>query len=340
MGDPSGATFSVTAPTIQVPRPPTDELAAMKRHEFVRMEYERDRYLRHLDDGALRRRGNDIFRNIHQIDALGRVTLEQGETTHYWINCFTELIHEVQLRGYGPEFLGATIRDGIPLPTDAAAPQFRRAADLVARMGELQDPYLVKYTRAKYARDALVNGRIRLGPAVEYADPSLDPARFDKELIHNIDVDMSLLPFTRDGRSSFIGGPSGRLSQSFRLSTSFLVYCLSARLRARLFADFGEKAALIIRDPDAFLVRFKTACRAQLPGWTVGAQQVEYYDPLNVSPGELRPVFWKHFRYAYQEEVRLACTPPQPTTAIEPVFLELGSLEDIAHVVDTAQAAA
>ena len=334
MGDLTGRTYELAMPQVAVRRGAAEAaLTGMPQDTHIRLEYERDRYLRHLDDARLRRRGKDIFRNLHQIDGIGRVTLEQTEVTGHWMRVFTELLHEVQLRGYGPEFLGRGIREGIPLPTAEAAELFRNAAGTVNAVVPPSYPYLVKYLKPEYAHDAITRGKILLNPASRYRDPSLDPARFDEELMRNIDVDMSLFPFVRDGRNTFQGGPVGRLPQALAFSRNFLVYCLSGRLRTRLFADFDVTAALIIKEPDEFLSRLIGAARLQLPGWIVHARRIEYYDPLNVSPGEVRPLFWKDFAYAYQEEVRIACTPPPDLTEVARVFLELGPLGEIADII-------
>ena len=38
-------------------------------------------------------------------------------------------------------------------------------------------------------------------------------------------------------------------------------------------------------------------------------------------------------RYAYQEEVRFVPLPPQPTSHLDPLFIQLGSLEDISDTL-------
>jgi hypothetical protein len=53
---------------------------------------------------------------------------------------------------------------------------------------ELVRPFLVKYGLREYLEPALREGRIRVSPASRYADPSLNPAIRDNELVAELDV--------------------------------------------------------------------------------------------------------------------------------------------------------
>jgi hypothetical protein len=63
----------------------------------------------------------------------------------------------------------------------------------------------------------------------------------------------------------------------------------------------------------------------------VGA--VKYLDPLNTMPDKIKLFFSKHFRYAYQNEFRVAWLPQKPISKLQPLFISLGSLEDIAEIL-------
>lgn len=332
--DETGRTYSLKPPDVAVD---VDTFRATigrrKHHEHVRIEYQRDRYLRHLDENRLHARANAIMRNIHQIDAEGRITLEPTEVTGYWMDRLTELAHELALRGETPHFIARALHDGIPLPTEKHASDFREYGRAIARVAVPETPYLVKYGKAAHMRAAIEKGRVRLGAASDYADPSLDAARHDHELAHEIDIDLSSFPWLRDDISSFRAGPSGRAVVRSEFPTNFLVFCASARLRARLFADFEADACLIIHDPDAFRRRLHSWAASQLPEWRPKAQRVTYYDPQWVGPGEVNLPFWKSFAYAYQEEVRFVLIPSQPVGTVQSVFAELGSLEELAKLV-------
>ncbi len=127
--------------------------------------------------------------------------------------------------------------------------------------------------------------------------------------------------------------PAGRVRFRRELESNYYVYCLAERLSTRLLYDFEADACLIIRDPAAFLARFQTAVDEQIPGWRYLAKEVEYFDPLQVQPNEVDVLTWKHFRYAYQQEMRLAWLPPKPVRELAPLYVTLGNLEDVAELI-------
>lgn len=43
---------------------------------------------------------------------------------------------------------------------------------------------------------------------------------------------------------------------------------------------------------------------------------------------------YKHFKYLYQEEIRYTFLPPHPIQKLDPLFLKLGSLADIAEILN------
>jgi hypothetical protein len=179
--------------------------------------------------------------------------------------------------------------------------------------------------------EAYETGRIRLGPAASYDDPSLDIARKDDELSFQMDIDTSVFPVLGPGARNV--GPRFPIRGSYK--TNYYILCTSSCLRARLFLDFDAEACLIINNPEKFKERLFRSITSTLPLFSLKAKRVEYYDPLWVAPVEVRPIFSKHFRYAYQEEVRFAAIPPDSVSNLDPVFLSLGSLKDIATIVDT-----
>lgn len=59
-----------------------------------------------------------------------------------------------------------------------------------------------------------------------------------------------------------------------------------------------------------------------------------YYDPYLDYTRFKVPEMAKHFGYAYQREVRIAFRSKRRTVRpLEPVFLEIGSMEDYADLV-------
>ena len=48
---------------------------------------------------------------------------------------------------------------------------------------------------------------------------------------------------------------------------------------------------------------------------------------------EVDVLTWKHFRYAYQKEMRLAWLPPKPVWELAPLYITMGNLEDVAELI-------
>lgn len=279
-------------------------------------------------------RGKALMGHQYQVDGDGRIRMERSDPRlGFFVDRMTELMHEYYLRGIAVDDYASVLATEESL-VRARGDGFKRPGRAVESHVAPTTPYLVKYAEEVYVRQAL-SGRLRLGGARSYHDPSLNAARRDDELVHMVDWDSSVLPFGLPFTSpSFRNAPPvTRFRTETRIKTEFYVYCLSGGLRARLFNDFQADAALIIRDPIALLDRIQAAVSLQLPGAQVTAGPVEYYDPLHTTPAELRLPFWKSFAYAYQEEVRVLVTPSKGEATSDELFLDLGSLEDIAEVV-------
>jgi hypothetical protein len=323
-----GSAFLFEPPPIQVDTSALNRTyGKIERHKQVRLDYERDRYMAHLTDAQLISRGNDIFRNFHQIDAKGRITFEHSDPRpFYWLDRFTEFLQECYLRDLHYETVGRGVSKDFPFPKESSFPA--QIARCVEETSLPIEPYLVRYGLADHILEAYEEGRIRFGPASSYTDASLNLARQDDELSLDIDIDPTVVPVIRLGAIQ----AGRRIQLKGNIETNFYVHCLSTRLRSRLFLDFDANACLIIRKPQEFRDRFFQATRRALPGFQTESGRVEYYDPLCVSPAELVPIFWKHFRYAYQEEVRFIAVPREPIKELEPIFITLGSLKDVADI--------
>ncbi len=326
-----GEIFAFEPPPIEVDMAGFNrQYGGLERHKVMRLEYERDRYMKHLPLELFIGRANDIIRNIHQIDKIGRITLENTDPRlYYWMDRFTEVLHESFLRKVPKDILSRGMVKDFPFPKESERP--KRIAHVVAAVKVPEGDYLVRYGKFDHILEAYETGRIRLGPANSYADPSLDLARKDDELTTRIDLDTTV--FQVLGPGAHKTGP--RLTIRGNLNSNYYILCMSSCLRARLFLDFDAEACLIISNTSVFKKRLFQAISYTFPRFVLNAKRVNYYDPLWVSPKEVRPIFWKHFRYAYQEEVRFAAIPPEPVSDLDPAFLNLGSLKDIAIIVDT-----
>jgi hypothetical protein len=301
----------------------------LKRHEFWRLEYRRRRYLEHTTEDDLRERMRDIICNITVLTNDGKIgflALDDGGA--YWIKTFTYVLEEYSLRGRGlpPRFMkGASL----PKPT---WPQTPRAETLLKDAQFDPARNMVKFGKAKYLKDSIA-GRWRITPASSYDDPSLGAARQDYELKRTIfglqnEVEITILN-QQTGHPIGKTHPIGNVTVTQQSLTDYYVICLSRVLSLRLFDDFNQSdSCIIIRDIREFARRIFIAAQRLLPGWSGKLHDVMYYDPFNASRD--RDIFFmKHFRYAYQREIRFVWVPPEPGSDLKIQSHDAGSMTDI-----------
>lgn len=306
----------------------------MEVQEFWSMEYRNRRYLEHLGEEDLAQRAKDIISNYTTLTAQGRISLHPiDEGGELWIRLFTHVIEEYRLRNkwFPPGFM----KDApIPKPT---WPQVPKAVEAIRGRRLIPDEFLVKYGESRYLKPTLERGIIRIAPASSYNDPSLKQARKDNEL----EISWLSLPerniiqvLDREtGKPRRNLTPVGNVKIGLEAPNNYYVYCLSYLYSLRLFDDFEADSCLIISRPLKFIERLFREFDKQLPGWKGISTGVSYIDPLNTKPDELNPFFYKHFRYAYQKECRIIWLPPTDEIQLDPIFLELGNLEEICELI-------
>lgn len=116
---------------------------------------------------------------------------------------------------------------------------------------------------------------------------------------------------------------------------NFYVWCCGLGYDARLFKEFEADAALIIIDQKAFADRLSRAVSEQQPNGRFEHGGIGYYDPYTTQRSQMVPAFSKNFKYLYQNEYRYVWWMPEGEM-LNPFFVELGSLEDIATIVELA----
>jgi hypothetical protein len=288
--------------------------------------------MQHLTDQQLARRLEDILGNLHIVDDEGRISVDGTDAEfNYWIARFQEVNTEMAMRhGSWPAGGGLGSLDRSQLPSSLDATQLTRRLRLSA--AARSKSVLVKYSQREFVDAAYERGSIRIAPASLYNDASLNVAMRDDELTAQIDFDPYSLGVGPERDLDRIVQRSTRQIVRQELNTNYYVYCTSMLLANRLLLDFRAEAALLIHDADAFLQRLDLAVRRQLPDWNCVAEPVQYYDPPQVAPAEVEVLTWKHFRYAYQREFRIAWVPTKPVAQLEPIMVEVGPLHDIAEV--------
>ena len=115
-----------------------------------------------------------------------------------------------------------------------------------------------------------------------------------------------------------------------------LIICFSKRWDEHLFDDIpGTDACLIIHDVDDFCERFHSAAELALPQWAGIDAAVVYGGKSN-----LGAVFSKPLQFIVQHEWRFAWRPHTPVKKLAPVLLTIGSISDIAEIVERPNCAA
>jgi hypothetical protein len=210
----------------------------------------------------------------------------------------------------------------------------------------LAGPMLVKFSKRKYMEELLLKGRGRISPASSFMNDSLGYARADNEshitgYLDRIDAFRFMVV---DGDTTHPVGSEvavpylGSVPIDIRANIEFYIYCLADSLDPRLFDDFEADVCVIIKHAAQFKDRVRGAVTAILPGWRFVSGPVVYFDPFFCPVHQTVPHFWKHFRFGYQEEHRLAWLPPAPDRYLVGqkfghVYFDVGPLTDIATLL-------
>jgi hypothetical protein len=300
-----------------------------------REEYRQARYLEHLSQDEIEQRVRDIFTNILILAEDGKLSLPPLEKgTGFWMLLFTHILEEFALRGQWvrPGFLKS---NPMPIPTWPAVP---RAVRAVAGRQFEPGKCLFKFRKLEHLRCTLEQGKIRVASASSYSDPSLNYAVRDDEIRFTVHVPAKDAWIQKiDEKTLRPSGERikvlGNMSFTHTVPTDYYVYCLSVLFDFRAFDDFEADACLVVRKPKEFIDRLLLAGFSKLPNWFARADVVDYLDPLRTKRGSVRAFFAKHFRYAYQTELRIVWVPEKRQEGLKPIFAEVGALHDMAELI-------
>ena len=178
---------------------------------------------------------------------------------------------------------------------------------------------LFRFCKTKWNLDFIKCGRTHVSPASRYKDVESNAVRDDELRLHWYDKNLAF--------------------QKLEVQ-DYYALCLSSEYDYRLFCDFQSDSCVAIKDPLAFSTRLRNAIARhnnEHPDSRIRAMYqcpVIYVDPFSLDPPETvaEVHFCKHFRFAYQTEFRYVLTAVDERQ-LQPFFLELGSLEDIAEIV-------
>lgn len=194
-------------------------------------------------------------------------------------------------------------------------------------------PYFVKYGKLADLKKLHDEGEIRLRPASDYSDPSLNLAIRDEELetVVGLPVGTRLKMQCDNGEYQEIP-IVGRIFSRKKSETDFYIYCTAAKYDHRLFDDFNSDACLLVYEPKGYVRKIVEACKQGYSDWLFAEKMVCYYDPLGLNRIEQISLS-KHFRFWCQREYRIVLKPKDPIKRLEPIKLSLGKVSDLCELI-------
>lgn len=305
---------------------------SLPRSDWWRFQYVSNPYLLGCPDDRLALRFHDVMTNQTELGREGLIGLLPVDDANEFMRKFTHLLEEYEVRG------GLPVWKSIPRPeVDYFADGGPIATRIFNGYVEPAAPFLVKYGNRQFLEPMLREGSIRICPASYYNDPDHNAAVRDDEITR-----LFCIPTWRER----LDGGTHTEIQGHRIPyddddivlplvvPDYFLYSLCDQIYYRMPTDFGADAAIVIRDPIRFKQRVISAFLARFPDCEALEGPVTYYDPYLDYTKFRVPEMAKHFGYAYQREVRICFRPKRRTAQpMEPVFLEIGSMEDYADLV-------
>lgn len=309
----------------------------LARHNWWRYQYYSSPYLVLERPEAITQRFSDVLLNTVDLSADGRLVPHPLLTDDgRFAQMFTEVIEETNWRGVlTPDLvarsnapIGAYFESGEPL-----------GVRLFGDRQTLGGCGLVKYSQREFVTQMYRHGRFRISPASFYARGSLLKAAKDFETTRQFYL-RALNEALRGEEIVEVKGLKLRIANGvLPLQMEVVDYYLLSTCRdidRRLPTDFEADAALVITDRGRFVDRLKAAMQRKFPTWDFLTREVYYYDPYTDIPRDRDQEFWKHFSFAYQKEHRCVLRRKyahHDGSTLDPFFVELGSLDDIAEMV-------
>jgi hypothetical protein len=243
---------------------------------------------------------------------------------------WTHIIEEFGSRGMGlpPNCLD---RETVPMPT---APTPAKGFLESKNMKLDTSCCLTKYGDRSWLIKTMETGEWRLSPASFYSGAALNKARQDSELDFHISVanlEKTSIPVNEIG-GEYYHIIKGIFAIDIKAARDYYLACLARGLVYRMFDDFNADACLIIHDEVEFCRRMFKAFADVNPNWYGTLRAVDYVDPC-MPKLPMNVYFAKHFRYAYQEEMRFVWMPPSCITELPQFTINLGPLNDICELL-------
>lgn len=305
----------------------------MKRHELWEMEYRDKPYLKHTSNKDLYTRVNDIIKNSWILTKEGKIAyrpiLSEG---WYWISRWTHILEEFRTRGDG---IPMGLQQGaMPIPTYPKTPS---AVTALKGRNFNNKGYLFKYGSKKHLKKMYEKGDLRISPVTKYNDSSLNSAINDDEQMLSTFLNPNntqINHISKNGTTNRIK-PIGNIEVTHQADTDYYAYCMADVYDYRLFDDFEYDACIIIKDVDKFIGSIKNTVAEFIEGCKFIKNKVKYIDPLN--PPYIKSIdiyFCKHFRYAYQKEIRIILLPDKQVKNLKDLYINIGCMSEYAEYIE------
>ena len=294
-----------------------------------RERYANSRYLEFLSVDDLQKRYVDLLDNVLAFRPDGTPHFDGLGADTGWTRRIADVYAEVDLRSLAAAWL-KTVEQTV---LDRPYANVKKAMQAFGSRRFTPERAVIKYGRRDHMVDLLEQGRLRLTPASNYDDPSLNPAIRDAELEF-----CTYLPPGTQFRIELKPG-SGVFEDIFRIAglikytnrcENYYVFCTSATFDPRAFDDFGYDACVLIHDFEELIERIKVQ---PAPARSLSAGSTVYLDPYMPHRAAPSVELMKHIRYEYQMEWRIFWTDPLPTPPLQPYFMELGNLSSFCELI-------
>ena len=205
----------------------------------------------------------------------------------------------------------------------------RMGFELMKRIDLRRPPILYRYSEKKWLDRALRLGEFRLRPASDYLEQETDLGRQDNELIRVQKLPASDVTMTMVKNGEEIQ-PIGEVTFTSEILTDYLTLCFSQARSEWHFDEFpGSDACLIVHDVESFCERIHKAATKSMPEWSGIDGPVRYG-----GKSALGVAYSKPLRFFPQQEWRFSWLPPSTRNKLDAEIIEIGSIEDIAEVID------
>ncbi|NOD65694.1 MULTISPECIES: hypothetical protein [unclassified Ruegeria] len=312
------------------------ENGGLPRHEVWRAQYLQNPYLLLCSDEELRERWIDVFANTTILTEDGMIGMDPDEIKKpgSMTEAFTHMLEACNARG-GAE------GDFIAMGNAEIQKYFEHGeppgVSMFKGMPMRLKNCIVKFSRREFLEPMLREGRVRLAPASYYARGGHLKSIRDLETQKTLRIPAINEALAGKTHINYQGAnlpiEGGAITMPIVVPDYFL-FSTCLNLDRRMPTDFEANAALIIRDAHSFSRQLKKAFKKEYGQSDVYCGPVTYFDPFRWRPnGKILPEMMKHFAFSYQKEYRIAARPIGNTFDAEPIFLQIGSMQDYAEIV-------